>query len=202
MAIPVSTEDFAHGALFLYSHLDDYPFSEQTKLWAATTLAPLEAQSRRVLPLEQSQGSLTALKAAAAGLTTLIEGLDFSADIADVDQALFVGFCSTIDDTRLNFNGHETLKDEASATLKDLMSALRVKVCGDMLARQEMQHAGAAAAVGGTDWNGTKSDFTFLDVVKARLNDWEPEEFGEFEGDDAVVLMERLANKHLVDNMK
>jgi hypothetical protein len=200
MSVPISANDLVQGVLALYAHLDDYPFREETKLWAASAFAPMEAQSRRVLPLEQSQGALIALRGAAANLTALVASLNFSAPFGEADQERFVECCSTIDETRLCFNGHETLKGEASEALKDLMSAIREKVCDDMLAAQEVHSAGAGAPVGGTDWNAAKSDLTFLDVLKTRINDWEPESLEEFDGDDAVYLMNQLGQKHLINH--
>ncbi|NGX45642.1 MAG: hypothetical protein K940chlam2_00798, partial [Chlamydiae bacterium] len=137
-------------------------------------------------------------------LQALVGGLNFSASLAEADQAQFVRYCGTINETRLSFRGHASMKGEADAVLQTLMSVLREKVCDDMLAKIEMQSHGAAAPLAdqsGQKWEDAKSDLTFLEVVKPLIKDWEPAQLGHFEGDDAAYLLGQLADKHLVDQM-
>lgn len=98
----------------------------------------------------------------------------------------------------------ESMQEGADAELKALMGVLREKVCGDMLAKIEMQSHGAAvplAGQGAQKWERAESDATFLEVVHSQINDWEPAQFGDFEGDDACFLLGRLADKYLIDHM-
>lgn len=204
MAIPVSDQHLLQGALSLYSKLDDSPVEEATKLWSAGAFARLEATTRRVLPPEDAQGALSALTEAARDLRALVGQLNFSTPLAEIEQAELVRLCGTIDETRLSFRGHVSMQEGADAELHTLMSVLREKVCSDMLAKIEMQSHGAEASLAAQNsqkWEGAKSDFTFLEVVDSLIKDWEPVQFGDFDGDDAAYLLGRLAEKHLVGHM-
>lgn len=106
MAIPLSEHHLSCGAFSVYSKLDDSSIGETTKLWAAAAFGSLEATARRELSSEDAQGALTALTEASRDLQALVGQLNFSAPLAEIEQAELVRLCGTIDETCLSFRGH------------------------------------------------------------------------------------------------